>query len=297
MRTHFTRFCVVVGAIAAVTAVVAQQRETRERGVIVTVTTKSDTPVTDMTAPDFIVRENGVAREVVRVSPAPPPTHVAFLIDDSLALEGKVPHLRPALAAAITKIASLSPGPQLALYTSGERPTRRVDFTPNPDQLQDAAKRMFPISNSGAYFLQTITDICRDLRKREAAAPVIVAFVSESGPEFSSEVHSQVADSLRNAGASLWAVTLQQGALPPNSSAVRERSAVLGDVVADSGGINKVVLSAQGIESGFRTITELLTSRYLVMYGRPESLIPPDKIEVTSRRRDVRVRAVRWAGK
>jgi hypothetical protein len=287
-----------VTALVAVTAIVsAQQRETRERGVLVSVATSSDAPVTDMKATDFTVRENGVAREVLRVAPAPPPSHVVLLLDDSHALQGNVPFLRPAATTFVGMMAALSPAPQLALYTFGERPTRRVEFTPNPEPILDAVKRIFPITNSGAYFLQAITDVTRDLRKREAASPVIVAFVSEAGPEFSSELHQQVADALRGAGASLWAITLQQGGLSPTAPAIRERSALLGDVVANSGGFNKVVLSGQGIESAFRTVTTLLTSRYLVTYGRPESLIPPDRIEVTSNRRDVRVRASRWAGK
>ena len=297
MRSKITRIAAAAGIVAAVSVASADQRETRERGILVSVASSSDAPVTDMTAADFTVKENGVAREVVRVAPAPPPSHVVFLMDDSQAIQASTQHLRLAATALVGQLAELSPAPQLALYTFGERPTRRVDFTPNPEQVLDAVKRTFPITGSGAYFLQAITDACRDLRKRQAASPVIVAFVAESGPEFSSELHSQTAGALREAGASLWAITLQQGARSPSAPAIRERSMVLGDVVADSGGTNKVILSPQGIESGFRVVAALLTSRYLVTYGRPESMIPPDKIEVTSRRRDVRVRASRWAGK
>ena len=80
-------------------------------------------------------------------------------------------------------------------------------------------------------------------------------------------------------------------------ASARERASVLGDVTRDSGGMNKVVLSAQGVEQGFNTVTALLTSRYLVTYGRPDSLVPPDKIEVTSRRKEVRILAAKWAGR
>src|SRR6185503_13343646 len=118
----------------------------------------------------------------------------------------------------------------------------------------------------------------KDLKKREAASPVILAFVSESGPEFSSELHRQVADALRSAGASLWVVTLQRGPVAMEAAAARERASVLGDITRDSGGMNKVVLSAQGLDLGFNAVTALLTSRYLVTYGRPEALVPPDKI-------------------
>jgi hypothetical protein len=289
----------VVGTVVAVAFPSASQRETRERGIIVGVSTSGsgDAPVPDMKVADFTVRENDVAREVLRVAPAPPPSHVYLLIDDSQATQGLSTYLRPAMTGTISKLAALEPPPQQALMTFGERPNRRVDFTPNPEPLLKFASGHFPVTGSGAYFLQAITDITKDLKKREAASPVIFAFVSESGPEFSSELHRQVAEALRTSGTSLWVVTLQRGAVAMDASAARERASVLGDVTRDSGGMNKVVLSAQAIEPAFTTVTNLLKSRYLVTYGRPDSLVPPDKIEVTSGRKDVRILASKWAGR
>ena len=298
MRDKFALAAGLAGLVAvSVSTPSASQRETRERGILVGVSTSSDAPVTDMKVTDFTVRENDIAREVIRVSPAPPPSHVYLLIDDSQATQGLSNFLRPALTATISKLAALEPAPQQAFMTFGERPNRRVDFTPNPEALLKVAGGLFPVTGSGAYLLQAITDITKDLKKREAASPVIFAFVSESGPEFSSELHRQVADALRSAGASLWVVTLQRGPIAMEASAARERASVLGDVTRDSGGMNKVVLSAQGIEQGFNTVTALLKSRYLVTYGRPDSTVPPDKIEVTSRRKDARIIATKWAGR
>ena len=273
----------------------SDQRESRERGVLVSVSTNGDAPVADMQATDFLVRENEIAREVIRLSPAPPPSHVYFLVDDSAATQSLVQDLRRAMTNFIATMGAFTPAPHQALMTFGERPTRRVDFTPNPEALLDAARRLFPVTGSGAYFLQAITDATRDLKKREAASPIVVAFVAESGPEFSSELHAQIRDAVKACGASLWVVTLQMGS-PSAAGAGRERAAVLGDVTRDSGGMNKVVLSPQGIGSGLATVTNLISSRYLLIYGRPDSLIPPDRIEVTSRRKDVRVRASKWAG-
>lgn len=297
MRSKLALAAALAAVLSTAVGSAQQQRETRDRGILVSVSTNNDAPVADLTIKDFVVKENGVAREIIRVSPAPPPSHVMLLLDDSHALTSNAPYLRSAMTGFISALAAATPSPQFALMTFGERPTRRVDFTPNPDAASDWVKRLFPITNSGAYFLQAISDACRDLRKREAASPVIVAFVAEGGPEFSNELHSQIATELKNAGASLWAVTLQQGSQPALGSPARERAAVLGDVTVDSGGMNRVVLSGQALESGFGTLAKLITSRYLVVYGRPESMIPPDKIEVSSPRSNVRVRASRWAGR
>jgi hypothetical protein len=297
MRPKFTILVLTAGVSLSLATVAAEpQRQTRERGVLVSVSTSRDVAVTDMKASEFIVRENGAAREVIRVAAAPPPSHVVLMIDDSQATQSLVPYLRPAMTNVISMMAALTPAPQQMLMTFGERPTRRVDFTPNPEQLLEVSKRIFPVSGSGAYFLQAITDACRDLRKREAVSGVILAFVSEGGPEFSSELHAQIEEALKSADASLWAVTLQQGQQSA-ASAMRERAAVLGDVTVRSGGVNKVVLTGQSIESGFAAVSNLITSRYLVTYGRPESMIPPDKLEVSSSRSGVRVRAPRWTGK
>jgi hypothetical protein len=153
---------------------------------------------------------------------------------------------------------------------------------------------VFHRTGAGAYFMEAILDVCKDFRKREAARPVIVAFVIDRGPEFSSAIHQQVEDALKAVGASLWTIVLQEGPQSLGSTEMRERAIVIGDVTRDSGGDNKTVLSRQALESAFLSRVALLTSRYDVVYGRPESLIPPTKLEVTVSRKDTRVSAPRW---
>lgn len=286
----------VAGMVLAVAAVSAGQRGPRERAVLVGAVGSGDTPVKDMTAADFAVRENGVAREILRVSPAPPPSHVLLLVDDSQIIQNPLSYLRSATTAFIKRMSALSPAPPQAFWTFGERPTRRVDFTPNAAAVLEAAGRVFPLTGSGAYFMQGVVDACDDLKKKGAPSPVIVAFVAENGPEFSNDVRAQVADALKAAGASLWVVVLQIGGQPMNTPEARERAAVIGDVTTNSGGMNKVVLSGQGLESAFDSVAGLITSRYLVTYGRPDALVPPDRIEVSTKRRDVRILASKWAG-
>jgi hypothetical protein len=299
--THLRTLSLAAGLAACISLTpvdAGQQRETRERAVTVSVSTSSDAPVTDLTATDFVVRENGVAREIIRVSPAPPPTHVLLLIDDSQATQASYPFLRDALPKVIGRLAELSPAPNIGFWTFGERPTKRADVSPNPEQAMAAAKRLFPVNGAGAYFLQGLEESAEALKKVGAVAPVYIAFVAEGGPEFSSQLRSQVGATLRSMGASLWAVTLQQTSTQPISAReARERAAVLGDVTVESGGWNKVILSPQTIPQAFDTVTALITSRYRVTYGRPDSLVPPDTIEVTTTRANVRVRAARWAGR
>jgi hypothetical protein len=185
---------------------------------------------------------------------------------------------------------------QIAFSTFGERPTHVVDYTNSPIVLSAGIDRLFSHTGAGAYFLEAVVETCQRLKKRQAPRPVIVAFVAEGGPEFSNLTYDRVQEALQGAGAALWAVTLDDNAPDQMSREGRERAIVLGDVTIRTGGMNKAVLSRQGIETGFKSIATLLTSQYDITYGRPESLIPPTRLEVTARRKDVRVLAPRWTG-
>ncbi len=285
-------------ALVATTAPLdAQQtRERREQHVYVAVSTDEDAPVTDLKPAEFTVREDDLAREVLRASPAPP-THIALLVDDSQVAQQAVADLRTALASFVKKMFAGAEGLQMSYTTFGERPTPVVAFTNSPATIEKAVGRLFHRTGAGSYFLEAVQEAARDIRKREAQRPVIVAFVVERGPEFSSTINKAVAEALKAVNASLWTIVLQEGAQNVGTPELRERAIVLGDVTRDSGGDNKTVLSRQALESAFLSRAALLLSRYDVVYGRPDSLIPPTKLEVEVKRKDVRVMSPRWVSK
>ncbi len=294
MAAGFVALTVVVIVGAAADARQAQ-RETRERGVVVGVVGSGNTPVPGLTTADFAVREDGVAREVLRVGVAPPPSHLVLLVDDSQAAADAVLYLRTALVSFVRRMMSGDRAPEVAFWTFGDRPTRRADFSPNSAQVDRAIERLFVLNGSGAYFLEALAEVSRELKKRKAERPMIVAFVDEDGPEFSSLTHKNVAEALRGAGVSLWTVTNQTKGQAMGTSEARERALVLGDVTAWSGGVNTVVITPQALDTTLASLASQIANRYLVTYGRPESLVPPDRIDVEVKRRDVRVRVTRWA--
>jgi von Willebrand factor type A domain len=286
---------VLAAAAATVTApTVFAQRELRERHAFVTVTGANDAPVVDLTAGDFAVREDGVAREVLRVAPADPPSHVALVVDNSAAIDPVVSELRNALASFVRKMAAGDGGPHVGVTTFGDRPTVVAPFAPGAAAAEHAIGRIFSRPGSGAYLMDAILGACRDLKKGGAARPVVVAFVDEDGAEFSSATHQMVADALRETGASLWTVVLAGTSQSFDSNEARERAQVLGTTTADSGGYSRTVLARQGLESAFQSMAALIGAQYDVVYGRPESLIPPKRLEVTVSRRDLHVLAPHW---
>jgi hypothetical protein len=262
--------------------------------VLVTALADASTPATGLTARDVAVKEDDVAREIIRVEAAPAPSHVMILVDDSQASERSIQFLRSGLTAFITRVAAMTPAPQVGLMTFGERPTMRAPFSPKPDAALAAAGKLFAVPGSGSYLLQAITDTCRDLGKRSAVNPVIAVFAVDAGPEFSTARREQISAAVKDAGASLWPIVLQSPGQMDQTPEGLERSAVLGDVVTHSGGVTRTILSPQSIEPAFDGLATLLASRYLVTYSRPDQLIPPTLIDVASRKDGVRLVASRW---
>jgi hypothetical protein len=290
---------VAIGAVVAIRAADPQASQARQRTVPVLVLGKGDVPVPSLGEQDFSVREDGAVREIVRVAPAAPPTHIVLLIDDSQAASQALRELRTTLNTFINTMADQTPAPAVRLTTFGDRPTVITDFSTSFSAVSRGIERIQPRQGAGATFLEGVLDTCRDLGKLKIRGATIVAFVAESGPEFSNVQSKNVADALRGAQASLWTVTLQGRGIGDNdlsSPEARERARVIGDVTGESGGRNEVALSVQSLPQAFEKVATQLLSRYDVTYGRPERLIPPSRLEITARDRSWKVQVSRWPG-
>jgi VWFA-related protein len=287
----------ILALVAAATLAfpTAAQRETRSRDVLVSVTDKNDAPVSGLTVKDFSVREDGVAREVLKVAPAAAPMQLALLGDDSQALGPQVAEMRTGLGDFVKQIQQASPETDISIYSFGERSTVLAPFTTDAAVLQKAVDRFFPRAGGGAYMLDAILDAAKALKKRAAPRGVIVAFTIEGGVEFGSATSQQIEKALKDANASLWTIVLQGRSPQPSADEERERQLVLHDVATNSGGANKTVLSRVGIGAGFSWVAAALTHAYDVTYSRPDTLIPPTKLDVRATAPGSTTWAPHWA--
>jgi hypothetical protein len=78
--------------------------------------------------------------------------------------------------------------------------------------------------------------------------------------------------------------------------ATRERSFLLDAGPRQSGGQRISLLSPHGLEDALQRLARELSAQYKVVYGRPQSLIAPERAEVSSARAGVTMRGARARG-
>lgn len=247
-----------------------------ERGMFVSVVTESGDPVTDLKASEFIIRENGISREVLRVTPATEPLTIALIVDNSEAASDEIPFIRDATKSFMELMGGKN---EIALVTVADRPTIAVDYTNDPARLQAGIGRIFAQSGSGTYALQAIIDVSRGIQKRESPRPVMILITTE-GPEFSERHYQFVLDALQKSGAALHALVLTSREADLTSDAARDRGVALARGTQLSGGRYANLLSALALPDTLKQVAAELSNQYKVVYARPQSLIQPDKIEV-----------------
>jgi VWFA-related protein len=252
-----------------------------ERIMYASVVDKAGTPVFDLTAKDFIVREDGQAREILRVTADTDPLQIALLVDNSESMRTKLGDLRHAVTAFIDNTRE---GVQIALVTLAERPTISVGYTADHDALKKGADRLFAYS-AGNYLLDGIAEASQGLAKRTMWRPVIVAISGVAG-EMSYRQYTEVLRIFRESGASLNVLTLGLG------NGGFDRDTVVSKGTEETGGRNDLILSSMGLQPKAEQLATEISHQYRIVYARPQRLIPPKTTEVTAKRQDLRARGM-----
>ncbi len=239
---------------------------------------KTKAPVTGLGIKDFVVREDGLAREILRVTPATSAMAVAVLVDNTQAATPHIADIRRALSTFVKALDGLGP---VAIVGVADRPTILRDYTTNQQQLQDGADRVFAMPESGATLLDAIVEISRGLQKREEDRAAMVILTTEN-IEFSTRHYNEVLEALERGGAQMHAVILNTPAGTALNDPARNRASVLDLGPKNSGGTRTDVLTSIAFEDKMRELAAILKSQHRVVYARPQTLIPPKKLEVSA---------------
>jgi hypothetical protein len=245
---------------------------------------KTHAPVAGLGPTDFDIREDGARREVLRVTPATSPMPVAILVDNSQAASRYVADIRKAMTTFVRALDGIGP---ISIIGIADRPTVLRDYTTDQKLLEDGIGRIFAMPGSGATLLDAIVETSNGLRRREEDRAALVMLTTEN-IEFSNRHYNDVLEALARGGAQMHAVVLMTPAGTSLSDEARNRAFVLDRGPIDSGGTREDVLAANAFESKMKELAAVLKSQYRVVYSRPETLIPPQKIEISSAKAGVK---------
>jgi VWFA-related protein len=280
----------LVGCLIAPAGVASGQQT---RHVYVTAADGKGAPVTDLTAADFTVKEGGKLVEITKVGPATGLIQIAILVDDN-----GTGIFRYAVGKFIESLLGRA---EFAISTVTGQMLRLVDYTTSTEALSGAIGQLNarPSTNDGGQLLDGISETAKELDRRNAPRPVILA-LTVGGVEHSTLPAHHVLDILRQSGASLNVVTVVNNTLrsqsnPQTAGALQEENMNLAEVLGDgpkqSAGRREEIIAAAGIASGLQQLADSLKTQYLIEYSLPAGVKPSDKLSVSVQRRGVSLHA------
>jgi len=273
---------------------VADLSPAESRTLTVSVTDDKGGPVTGLRTDEVVVLENGVARDVSRLEPETRPLMVAVIVDSSQPI-GSLYRLN--LVDEVARfVGRLPDGSRYALWTTGDRPTKVVDFTDDASRAGRALKRTFP--RGGNTVLDAVIEASEDLKEKEGERTAVVV-VSGNGLGFSSYDRTEVVDRALRTGHTFMTVNFQEGAAPGDPGFAGSRDAVgsvgradydhvLGSLADRSGGLRETPLSAMGVGRSLEKIAAALGGQYRITYSTLPDL-KERKVEVRVARPGVKV--------
>jgi VWFA-related protein len=235
---------------------------TQVRVLTVTLLGDKGQEVTDISAADVALAENGVSRDITSFKPDRRPLSVAVIVDTSAAVGAS--YRLNVVEAVVGLVARLPEGARYAVWTTGDRPTKVVDHTDDRQAAGEALRRVAP--QGGNTLLDAFAEASADLKKlsREGDRTVVVA-VTEMGPELSSLDKYRSAERAEKNAELFLSVQIDTGdadfEMRSSVSYVMERLA------RASGGRYEVILSPMSTDSALRKLSSHLRSGYRLAYA------------------------------
>lgn len=259
--------------LAALQAPASAAPAETSRIVYVSAVTAAGQPVTDLTAADLAVRENGQAREVGSLVPATEPYHMAVIVDD-----GGEGLMQAPVADLLVAVGGHG---EVSLSMLNPQAIRLNDYTTDHATLQQSLSRLVErgrLAWDPNVLPDAISFAARDLRKRQLARPVIVVLTNR-GESADREVVRSILEDVRDSGASLHVVHVVGLQLDD----------VLVDGPVRSGGSSAVVSSTGALSDALVAITRTLDHQYKLTYILPDGVKPNERVQISSTRPDVTV--------
>lgn len=283
----------------------AQAQPSLTRTVFASVVTKEGTPVTDLTAADFEVKEGGKVQTLATVRPTTMPLRVHIIVSD-----GGTGAFQLGVLRMIQSLGTVQA--EFAITTVLVQSQRILDFTSNPELVGAALGKIGRRGTAagGHQMMEAISSALKDIAA-PGKHPVLI--VLRIGNEEASTIPATpIREALRTSGATMFVVsrsgaskaapTYAGGGSMSAAAVARQMddteladtalnlNLVLGDGSKDSGGYQQETPLTTAV-SVLEQLASQIKSRYEITYTLPAGTKPSDRLQVTTNRRNVVIRA------
>lgn len=265
----------------------AQSLGPTNRTVYITVTDGKGAPVTDLKPADFVVKEGGKEREVVKAEPATARMRLALAVEERLTGDTAI---RLGIFEFVRRVAKVA---EISLIAIGLSNRTVVDYTADPAALVGAINKFSLNASRESNMSEGILEIADAFIKNKAERPAIVVVAIAGGP---ASIDSRtVLNKLGDSGATMHAATLEGGGVGASAvGALGEESGrdqVLGDGPKQAGGRHIGVNGTPGMPKALQQIADDLLAQYAITYVLPDGVKPSKRLSVSTKRRGVSLRA------
>ena len=235
---------------------------TEIRALSVTLVDDKGQEVTDVSAADVALVENGMHRDIASFARDLRPLTAAILVDSSAAVSSS--YRLNVVDAVVGLVARLPEGARYSIWSTGDRPTKLVDYTDDRAAAGAALRRVAP--QGGNYMLDALAEASVDLAKlaREGDRRAVVA-VSGLGPEFSYRDKQRAAEEAEGRADLFVSVQVDVG---EGDFDTRTRLGyALERLATASGGRADQVLSYMALDSALKKLSTYVTSAFRLRYA------------------------------
>jgi len=257
-------------AVALAPALGARGQTAVDKTIFVSVVDDAGKPVKDLALGDILIREDGVDREVVSISPAKDPLYVALLVDTTPAAEPYIQDIRRGLTSFVQQVGAASSDARISVTEFGQAAIPITPFTTDREKLQKDINRIFPKRGDvPAVLLEGLKDASDSLGKQNSRRAAVVIFTMEGTMDRSSEEPRKIQESLAKSRAQLWTVSLEKN--QGKQDKLSQRDVVLNAMTQATGGRREFISAESAIDGYMKMYADALVSQFAVTYKRPNA--------------------------